>query len=44
MNDEEHGANIMAVKENLGHARLDTTQIYVNLQPGPRSEAYLEDY
>ena len=40
----EHGANIMAVKENLGHARLDTTQIYVNLQPGPRSEDYLTDF
>ena len=40
----EHGAPMMAVKDQLGHARLDTTQIYVNLQPGPRSEAYLEDY
>ena len=40
----EAGANIMAVKEQLGHARLDTTQIYLNLRPGPRSEAYLEDY
>lgn len=39
----EHGAPMMAVKEQLGHARLDTTQIYVNLQPGPRSEAYLPD-
>ena len=40
----EAGANLVAVKENLGHARLDTTQIYLNLRPGPRSEAYLEDY
>lgn len=39
----EHGANIMQVKEALGHARLDTTQTYVNLRPGPRSEAYLPD-
>lgn len=39
----EAGANIMAVKEGLGHARLETTQIYLNLRPGPRSEAYLED-
>lgn len=40
----EAGANLVAVKENLGHARLDTTQVYLNLRPGPRSEAYLEDF
>lgn len=39
----EAGANIMAVKEQLGHSRLETTQIYLNLRPGPRSEEYLED-
>lgn len=39
----EAGANVFEVQATLGHARLDTTQIYVNLQPGPRSEAYLDD-
>jgi integrase/recombinase XerD len=38
------GASIVEVQETLGHARLDTTRIYAQLAPGPRSEAYLEDY
>lgn len=40
----ESGASLMDVQANLGHARLDTTKIYVNLRPGPRSEAYLDDF
>lgn len=39
----EAGASLLDVQANLGHARLDTTKIYINLRPGPRSEAYLDD-
>ena len=33
----EAGVPLLEVAEQLGHARLDTTRIYVNLRPGPRS-------
>jgi integrase/recombinase XerD len=33
----EAGIPIQEVADQLGHADLRTTQIYVNLRPGPRS-------
>lgn len=39
----EHGANILQIQENLGHASLTTTQKYLHLAPGKRSEDFLPD-
>jgi integrase len=33
----EAGIPLLEIAEQLGHARLDTTRIYVDLRPGPRS-------
>jgi len=35
----EGGANVVQVQQALGHKRLDTTQIYVNLRPGTEAWA-----
>ena len=37
----EAGANLFEVQEQLGHARLDTTRIYLHLAPGPRSGRFV---
>lgn len=39
----ERGANIVQIQENLGHASLTTTQRYVHLAPGSRTEEFLPD-
>lgn len=39
----EHGATLPDIQAQLGHARLDTTAIYLTVRPGRRSEAVLPE-